>query len=573
MIWWYLRDLRRHKEEREGINALARQVDWLTPMGWGLDEQARLVFDSDIRVGEQVYQTRLRYPDTFPHSPPSVLPRDGMEGWSGHQYGPGGDLCLEYRADNWTPDIMGFQMIESAHRLLAGENPAPGQKGVVPSAHRQTRGQELRNTFSRFLLTRDVHAMLSALAVGENRSGKSVIILRDQGIVYRLGSIAGADGTQWTDKSAPASLTLEGYEAAVSILKVDNNAILPPLTSLAEFDAIAASLGCDVSADMLIIVKGRRVRAYRRLPSTATAISLSVVEPQPLESRLSAGYEALSEKRVGLVGCGSLGGKIATMLARAGVGKFLLVDDDLLLPDNLVRNDLDWRDVGLNKADGLSQRIGYVNPDARVAKYRQQLGGQESASSAEIVLSDLATCDLVIDATANPVALNFISGVVGDAGKPVIWAEVFAGGFAGLIARARPGVEPPIPYMRRAIENWFAERAWPPIRAATRYDQETEGPPMVADDADVTSIAAPAARLAIDCLLGRDPSHFPNSAYVIGLSPGAGIGQPFETYPIELGPPPAQLAQASMAEAERHAEIEIIVNLFGKKQTDESSST
>ncbi len=33
-------------------------------------------------------------------------------------------------------------------------------------------------------------------------------------------------------------------------------------------------------------------------------------------------------------------------LARSGVANLLLVDDDLFLPDNLVRHDLDWRDVG-----------------------------------------------------------------------------------------------------------------------------------------------------------------------------------------------------------------------------------
>jgi sulfur-carrier protein adenylyltransferase/sulfurtransferase len=261
------------------------------------------------------------------------------------------------------------------------------------------------------------------------------------------------------------------------------------------------------------------------------------------------------------------------MLARAMVGKFLLVDDDLLLPDNLVRNDLDWRDVGLNKADALTLRLGYANAETEVRKYRQQLGGQEAASSAEVVLSDLAACDLVIDATANPVALNFISGAVVEAGKPVIWGEVFAGGFAGLFARARPGIEPPIQYMRRAIENWFSDRQWPPVRAAAQYDQDTDGPPMVADDTDVTSIAAPVARMAIDCLLGRVPSHFPHSAYVIGLAPGPGIEQPFETYPIEFEQPPATPIMPPLAAAERDKELDILGKLFGKKQSDEGTPT
>ncbi|MDR3528692.1 MAG: ThiF family adenylyltransferase [Rhizomicrobium sp.] len=573
MIWWYLRDLRRHKEERVALNELVQRVDWLQPVGWQIDDQARLVFESDIRVAERVYHTRLLYPETFPHSPPYVLPRDGAERWSGHQYGAGGELCLQYRADNWTPDIMGFQMIESAYRLLAGENPAASQRGVVPSAHRLSAGQELRSEFRRFVLTRNVRAMLDAMTAGEHRLGTGIVHFREHGFVYRISTMNDAEGVQWTDRSAPSSLMFEGSEASASIVRIAPSATFPPPASLAEFDSAAAKLGCDVSADIVVILREQQMRVYRRLSSTSSVQSLPVVEPQHLENRLGAGYELLRSKRVGIVGCGSLGSKIATMLARAMVGKFLLVDDDLLLPDNLVRNDLDWRDVGLNKADALALRLGYANVETEVRKYRQQLGGQEAASSVEVVLSDLASCDLVIDTTANPVALNFISGVVVEAGKPVIWAEVFAGGFAGLIARARPSIEPPIQYMRRAIENWFADKQWPPVRAAAQYDRDTEGPPMVADDADVTSIAAPAARLAIDCLLGRTPSYFPHSVYVIGLSPGPGIEEPFETYPIELDQPSANPMKPPLAEAERDEEFEFLGKLFREKQSDESSST
>ena len=47
------------------------------------------------------------------------------------------------------------------------------------------------------------------------------------------------------------------------------------------------------------------------------------------------------------------GSKVGTMLARSGVARFFLADDDILFPDNFVRNDLDWRDVGSHKANAL----------------------------------------------------------------------------------------------------------------------------------------------------------------------------------------------------------------------------
>jgi hypothetical protein len=278
--------------------------------------------------------------------------------------------------------------------------------------------------------------------------------------------------------------------------------------------------------------------------------------------RLGPEHHGLAAKHVAIVGCGSMGSKIATSLARSGVGKFLLVDDDVLIADNFVRNDLDWRDVGLNKADALSTKIRLVNPSAVARARRVQLAGQESADSADSVVVSLAECDLIIDATANPAALNVVAGVSHTAKKPVIWAEVFAGGIGGLIARCRPGIEPPIPLMRRAIENWFIEQNAPPVRGGRRYDQDGDESPMIADDADVSAIAAPATRMAIDCLLAREPSHFTHSVYAIGLAPGSVFTQAFEAFPIGLGDPPPEEEPPKLGLEEAAEELKSIVDII-----------
>jgi tRNA A37 threonylcarbamoyladenosine dehydratase len=53
------------------------------------------------------------------------------------------------------------------------------------------------------------------------------------------------------------------------------------------------------------------------------------------------------------------------MLARSGISNFVLVDSDIFLSENLVRNDLDWRDVGSDKvnarrATGRSSTVGSI---------------------------------------------------------------------------------------------------------------------------------------------------------------------------------------------------------------------
>src|SRR6202030_3652086 len=112
---------------------------------------------------------------------------------------------------------------------------------------------------------------------------------------------------------------------------------------------------------------------------------------------------------VGIVGCSSLGSKIAASLARSGIGEFVLVDDDIVKPTNLVRHELDAASLGTHKADGLEARLTSIAAGVKVSARRVALGGQESSGSTASVLDELAACDLVVDATADPQAFNFVA--------------------------------------------------------------------------------------------------------------------------------------------------------------------
>ena len=125
--------------------------------------------------------------------------------------------------------------------------------------------------------------------------------------------------------------------------------------------------------------------------------------------------------------------------------------------------------------------------------------------------------------------------------------------------------------MRRAIENWFGEHGTPLPRPTRRYEDGAEETPLIADDADVSAIAAHAARLAIDALIAREPSLFPNSVYAIGLGVGSVFNQPFETFPIEVGSPPEAEPQEQLSPDENAAEIGKILELL-KALTDETAA-
>ena len=69
-------------------------------------------------------------------------------------------------------------------------------------------------------------------------------------------------------------------------------------------------------------------------------------------------------------GVGSVGSLVALELARAGVGHFVLVDNDILEYHNLCRHQCGISDVGRYKVDAVRDRILAINPSAKVTVFR-----------------------------------------------------------------------------------------------------------------------------------------------------------------------------------------------------------
>ena len=159
---WLTKYPDRFVRECAELDKLAQEVDWLTvswsitPEGLGLEVQL------DMTVHDKVYKARMGYPAVFPNAPLYIRPRDSSERWSNHQFGLGGSLCLQWRADNWNSELTGADIIRSAYELLHTEN-IPVTPGVVPSAHRLTEGQSARSSYFRSIVTNDALSVIKGL--------------------------------------------------------------------------------------------------------------------------------------------------------------------------------------------------------------------------------------------------------------------------------------------------------------------------------------------------------------------------------------------------------------------------
>lgn len=76
----------------------------------------------------------------------------------------------------------------------------------------------------------------------------------------------------------------------------------------------------------------------------------------------------LQKYRVGIIGCGSLGGYIAYALAQAGIGQLHLIDPEVLTHANTGRHILGGSDVGLSKSEALANKIRSAFPHISFVK-------------------------------------------------------------------------------------------------------------------------------------------------------------------------------------------------------------
>jgi molybdopterin/thiamine biosynthesis adenylyltransferase len=271
--------------------------------------------------------------------------------------------------------------------------------------------------------------------------------------------------------------------------------------------------------------------------SSENVVRCTKVQSQPAPAQIrSPDAGDLKSKKVGIVGLGSAGSKIAMSLLRMGVRKFYLVDHDVLLPENLQRHVLDWESIAQHKVDAITVAMKRVAADVQVEVCRLHLAGQESNAAFSGALNALGECDLIIDATAEPKVFNVLAAVARTVGRPMIWLEVFGGGLGGMVARSRPELDPTPQDMRGAYLQFCTDNPDASRTIAIRnYEAETDdGRVLVASDSDVAVIAHHAAHFAADCFVPSERARFPHSMYLIGLAKGWVFEAPFVNIPISM---------------------------------------
>lgn len=144
----------------------------------------------------------------------------------------------------------------------------------------------------------------------------------------------------------------------------------------------------------------------------------------------------LSTKSVGIIGCGSVGGIIADALGKAGVGNLVLIDPDLLLPENIYRHFLGGSSVTYlpsekftnvkywPKTHAVSRHLKHELPKINVVPLYEKF-------SEKLAREHLLKCDLIISAVGSPSTNLSINTVLKSLGHQYVifcWNEAAGSG-------------------------------------------------------------------------------------------------------------------------------------------------
>lgn len=147
--------------------------------------------------------------------------------------------------------------------------------------------------------------------------------------------------------------------------------------------------------------------------------------------------ESIGQKRVAVVGCGSVGSFMCDELARCGVTYFTLIDPDDVEWPNLTRTVYGHADIGTSKVQALTRHLQHIFPDIQCTTHGcevQALGDRMSE-----VFRDF---DLVVAAVDDPRGNGLLDRLCYSLGVPVVFVAIYKGAKGGEVIAVRPPVTP-----------------------------------------------------------------------------------------------------------------------------------
>lgn len=186
--------------------------------------------------------------------------------------------------------------------------------------------------------------------------------------------------------------------------------------------------------------KGRRYSwlLFKYKGHQYTPVKTITYRPSENSARIP-GLDILAHKKIGIVGCGSIGSKIAAALAAGGAGSFVFVDKEIMEPANSVRHKCGVNWFGISKVHALAFSLASSYPELDgncLPIHANPFGFGEGRQEAILALAE---CDVIVDAMGNQLLSRAMGELATYISRPVITTSVTNGAWTGEIFRYIPG--------------------------------------------------------------------------------------------------------------------------------------
>lgn len=229
----------------------------------------------------------------------------------------------------------------------------------------------------------------------------------------------------------------------------------------------------------------------------------------------------LSQKRILIVGLGSLGSAFAWQMARAGIGSLHLMDFDHVHIGNAPRWMLGLTATGHSKAQILSYYLQQEYPFAQIKFWNHRLGSIKYSpshpSDSEVLPQALEGVDLIVDATAEWCVSHFLSDLAKERGIPYVWATGTSGGWGGVVGRVVPDSTPGC---WKCYQRFLSDGTIVSPNQEDTPDIQTVGcfhPTFTGAGFDMDHITLAAVRLVVSTLCAGQEAAYPNFDWDVGV--------------------------------------------------------
>lgn len=213
--------------------------------------------------------------------------------------------------------------------------------------------------------------------------------------------------------------------------------------------------------------------------------------------------KAVLNKRITVIGLGSVGSRVVLDLARAGFNNFYLVDDDVMLPYNVIRHELTNENVGEYKVNAIKDLVvKEINENATIETSTLAMTGQESSTSTNNFINSCSESSLIIDCTASDTILLMLSDMTKEMNIPVISGTVIPGGLGNIIL-IKKTIDIDLESILASYYKWLSDKTIFAERV-NDYTSTIDNQPFSATMSDCSIVSGLIGKFAIQILQGDE---------------------------------------------------------------------